>query len=174
MRWIHLRVGEADFYKDHPDAHFLAHLHEKADLLRSVCDALGMLLTVHDLVSVADFSAADGIHFGEGYHDLHRVREVLGEKAIIGTDWNPDMLAGPGALLPDYVNIPLDEVMLPIDAAAGIWMQMHSGIPCYAAVGDTDLLALPGKGFYGVEISERIFRSGHAVEEVRIIVNIPF
>lgn len=66
VNWILLWLDETHFYQNHPDDHFLVYFHEKADQLKAICEALGMLFSVWDNYSVAAFSNADGIHFSSG------------------------------------------------------------------------------------------------------------
>ena len=65
VKWILLDVSETEFYEIHPEKHFLAFLHEKADQLKMICDALEMKFSVSEALEVALFSGADGIHFRE-------------------------------------------------------------------------------------------------------------
>lgn len=171
VEWIHLKVEEADFYREHPDAHFLAYLHEKADLLRSVCDALGMLFSVHDFVSVADFSGADGVHFEREIQQVDVAMDTMGKQCVIGATWNDAMKIVPGNI--HYINVSFGKG--PSKEKSELlrrWMSENPGLRFYASLENTaDISECLAFGYYGIEASAFIFEEGHDVNKIREITN---
>ncbi len=64
VKWVQLRIKEADLAEFHPNLHFKATLIEIADLIREKTKELSMILTINDHPEIARLSNADGCHIG--------------------------------------------------------------------------------------------------------------
>jgi thiamine-phosphate pyrophosphorylase len=186
IRWIQLRVKEEDLIRRLPDKHYLASFHEIADQLRAITAALDMLLTINDVVEVALFSHADGIHIGQEDDAPAVISAQLPEGKILGGTANSfeemhhyaDVVMtyfGVGPLRLTTTKTKLKPV-LGIEGYRKLIAGMNTGqikAPVFAIGGivPSDVAPLLEAGVYGIAISGALFNEGHRAEAIRAFVH---
>lgn len=186
VKWVQLRIKEEDFYAKHPEAHFQAYLHEKAEQMQLICEALGVLLTINDHPQVAAFSNAGGVHVGQEDADPAEVRALTCPELVIGLTANSiQELAGKTLAEVQYIGVgpyqatmtkKTSKPMLGLTGYQSLVAQLKAqalALPVFAIGGITqeDIQPVLQQGVYGIALSGLIFRQGHAVGAIREIIH---
>lgn len=179
VRWIQLRIKEADLRMFRPDEHYLAYAHEVAFRMRAICGALEMTLTINDLLEVCFFSGADGLHVGQ--EDEWPDFETLSGLITGGTAHSvQEMKRFPVQSMTYFGTGPLRQTdtktttkpSLDFSGYKSILNEMSAEgieVPVFAIGGikPEDVRPLLESGVYGVAVSGAIFHREHSAEAIR-------
>ncbi len=186
IRWIQLRIKESDFYRRNADAHYQLHFLETADALRTVTEALGMLLTVNDSVSVLNLSTVDGIHVGQEDTPVEEVFAHARGRIIGATANSLEEVKNYPVNLLNYLGVgpfratSTKEKLKPVLGLEGYrrFCSELAGagieLPVFAIGGITpdDIPALMQTGVYGLALSGAIHKHLDDVEKLRTITDL--
>jgi thiamine-phosphate pyrophosphorylase len=77
-----------------------------AHALRALCERLGVLLIVNDRPAVAAEVGADGVHVGQDDTPVEGVREIVGERLLVGLSTHaPEEIDAAAPELVDYIGV---------------------------------------------------------------------
>lgn len=183
VRWIQLRIKEADLEKDHPELHYKHTFMEIADLVKEKTAQLGMMLTINDEVDIASFSGANGVHLGKEDQDgfeHQRSFPIQGATAHCVED----MLTYPLEQI-DYFGVgPLRSTSTKRNTKQPLGVEGYQNVlkemkkadlqqPVFAIGGiqESDITRLREAGVYGVAISGCIHHAQFDEALIKRIVN---
>jgi thiamine-phosphate pyrophosphorylase len=187
VRWIQLRIKKDDFEFKYPSKHYLVSFIEIADRLRAITNSLEMYLSINDLPSISNLALADGVHIGKEDLSAEKVREEVGDNAILGVTANTfqEIIDYPIELV-DYAGVgPFQftetkqklKPVLGLEGYANIISKLKMNnieIPIVAigGIGQEDIKPLLSKGVHGIAVSSLIFDAGHKLEQITEIVSL--
>lgn len=153
---VQLREKELD------EAAFLAEAVE----MKKLCARYGAPFIVNDNVEIAIRCGADGVHVGQSDMEAGHVRELVGEKMIIGVSARTveEALAAQAAGA-DYLGVgamfststKLDAHVLSYQVLKDICTAVHIPVTAIGGINQKNLMTLAGSGVDGVALVSAIF-----------------
>ena len=113
-----------------------------ANASRALCERLGTLFIVNDRPSVAVEVGADGVHVGQQDMAVETVREIVGEKMLVGLSTHtPEEIDAVDPALVDYIGVgpvhatPTKEGRPAVGTELVRYAAVHSPVPFFAIGG---------------------------------------
>lgn len=150
--------------KNLPEAEFL----EEAKEIQAICKEFKIPFIVNDNINIAAEIKADGVHVGQEDMDAKKVRDMLGENAILGVSASTveealkaekdgaDYL-GVGAVFPTSTKGDADSVTF--ETLKEICEAVSIPVVAIGGISANNLLKLKGSGIDGVSVISAIFAS---------------
>lgn len=150
--------------KNLPEAEFL----EEAKEIQAICKEFKIPFIVNDNINIAAEIKADGVHVGQEDMDAKKVRDMLGENAILGVSASTveealkaekdgaDYL-GVGAVFPTSTKGDADSVTF--ETLKEICEAVSIPVVAIGGISADNLLKLKGSGIDGVSVISAIFAS---------------
>lgn len=150
--------------KNLPEAEFL----EEAKEIQAICKEFKIPFIVNDNINIAAEIKADGVHVGQEDMDAKKVRDMLGENAILGVSASTveealkaekdgaDYL-GVGAVFPTSTKGDADSVTF--ETLKEICEAVSIPVVAIGGISTDNLLKLKGSGIDGVSVISAIFAS---------------
>lgn len=141
---------------------------EEAKELKDICKEYGVPFIVNDNIDIAAKIKADGVHVGQEDMDAKKVRDLLGENAILGVSASTveealkaekdgaDYL-GVGAVFPTYTKNDADSVTF--ETLKEICESVSIPVVAIGGINDKNILKLKGSKIAGVSVISAIFAS---------------
>jgi thiamine-phosphate pyrophosphorylase len=146
----------------------------EATEIKELCSRYGVPLIINDNVEVAVKVRADGVHVGQDDMPARRVREIAGEKIIVGVSAHTQEEAvkaqkdgadylGAGAVFPTGTKT--DVGAMPYDTLKAICASVDIPVVAIGGINKNNMKKLSGSGIAGVALVSAIFSADDIKKE---------
>lgn len=163
--------------KDLPENEFL----KEAIEIRELCRKYSVPFIINDNIDIAVKCNADGVHVGQSDMSARRVREIIGNKMILGVSAQTIEQAisaekdgadylGTGAVFSTSTKLNANRVSF--DTLKQITKSVNIPVIAIGGINEDNILSLKGSGICGVAVVSAIFASEDIEEASKRLYNL--